>query len=234
MLEIKDLYVKGDNLDIIQGVSMNIEAGKIVALIGANGTGKTTLVRALSGLNTVTKGKILFCGEDLTHCSADKIVEAGIIQVPEGRKLFPQMTVKENIEIGAYAKRAKAKQKENMEYVFSVFPDLKEMEKAACGNLSGGQQQMVAIARGIMACPKLLILDEPSIGLSPIATQNMFEAIRLINQNGISILITEQNVQDVLKMASHAYVMQQGKIALSGTAEEIANNEDLKKIYLGM
>ena len=234
MLEIKNLYVNIGNLSIIQDVSLTIGDGEIVALIGANGMGKTTLVRAISKLNGIKSGKLFFKGEDITDLSADKIVEKGIIQVPEGRKLFPQMSVLENIEMGAYAKRARAKEKENLEYVFSVFPELKPMLKQACGNLSGGQQQMVAIARSIMASPELLILDEPSIGLSPIATQKMFDAIELINKSGIGILITEQNVQQVLKMADTAYAMQQGRIALSGKASEIATNDELKKIYIGM
>lgn len=234
MLEIKNLYVNIGNLSIIQDVSLNVGNGEAVALIGANGMGKTTLVRAISKLNDIRSGKMIFNGEDITGLSADKIVEKGIIQVPEGRKLFPQMSVLENIEMGAFAKRARAKEKENLEYVFSVFPELKPMLKQACGNLSGGQQQMVAIARSIMASPELLILDEPSIGLSPIATQKMFDAIRLINKSGIGILITEQNVQQVLKMADTAYAMQQGKIALSGKASDIANDEELKKIYIGM
>ena len=234
MLEIKNLYVNIGNLSIIQDVSLKVGDGEIVALIGANGMGKTTLVRALSKLNSIKSGEIFFGGEDITDLSADKTVERGIIQVPEGRKLFSQMSVIENIEMGAYAKRARAKEKENLEYVFSVFPELKTMLKQACGNLSGGQQQMVAIARSIMASPELLILDEPSIGLSPIATQKMFEAIELINKSGIGILITEQNVQQVLKMADTAYAMQQGKIALSGKASDIAADEELKKIYIGM
>ena len=234
MLEIKNLYVNIGNLSIIQDVSLTVGDGEIVALIGANGMGKTTLVRAISKLNSIKSGKIFLDGEDITDLSADKTVEKGIIQVPEGRKLFPQMSVIENIEMGAYAKRARAKEKENLEYVFTVFPELKAMLKQACGNLSGGQQQMVAIARSIMASPSLLILDEPSIGLSPIATQKMFEAIELINKSGIGILITEQNVQQVLKMADTAYAMQQGRIALSGKASEIAANDELKKIYIGM
>lgn len=234
MLEIKNLYVNIGNLSIIQDVSLTVADGEIVALIGANGMGKTTLVRAVSKLNPIKSGKIFLDGEDITDLSADKTVEKGIIQVPEGRKLFPQMSVIENIEMGAYAKRARAKEKENLEYVFSVFPELKSMLKQACGNLSGGQQQMVAIARSIMASPRILILDEPSIGLSPIATQKMFDAIELIHKGGIGVLITEQNVQQVLKMANTAYAMQQGKIALSGKASDIATNDELKKIYIGM
>lgn len=234
MLEVKNLYVNIGNLNIIQDVSLTVGNGETVALVGANGMGKTTLVRAISKLNPIKSGKIFFKGEDVTDLSADKIVERGIIQVPEGRKLFPQMSVIENIEMGAYSKRARAKEKENLEYIFSVFPELTPMLKQACGNLSGGQQQMVAIARSIMASPELLILDEPSIGLSPIATQKMFDAIELINKNGIGILITEQNVQQVLKMADTAYAMQQGKIALSGKASDIAANNELKKIYIGM
>ena len=234
MLEIKNLYVNIGNLSIIQDVSLTIADGEIVALIGANGMGNTTLVRAVSKLNPIKSGKIFLDGEDITDLSADKTVEKGIIQVPEGRKLFPQMSVIENIEMGAYAKRARAKEKENLEYVFSVFPELKSMLRQACGNLSGGQQQMVAIARSIMASPRILILDEPSIGLSPIATQKMFDAIELIHKGGIGVLITEQNVQQVLKMADTAYAMQQGKIALSGRASDIAANDELKKIYIGM
>ena len=234
MLEIKNLCVNYGAVGIIQDVSLTVGDAEIVALIGANGTGKTTLVRAISKINGISGGKITFCGEDITAAAADKVVEAGIIQVPEGRKLFAQMSVRENLEMGAFAKRARGKEKENLEYVYSVFPELKSMEKKACGNLSGGQQQMVAIGRSIMACPKLLILDEPSIGLSPITTQHMFEAIRLINKNGISVLITEQNVHDVLKMADRAYVMQQGRIAMSGNAADIAANDELKKIYLGL
>ena len=234
MLEIKNLYVNIGNLSIIQDVSLTIADGEIVALIGANGMGKTTLVRAVSKLNPIKSGKIFLDGDDITDLSADKTVEKGIVQVPEGRKLFPQMSVIENIEMGAFAKRARAKEKENLEYVFSVFPELKSMLKQACGNLSGGQQQMVAIARSIMASPRILVLDEPSIGLSPIATQKMFDAIELIHKSGIGVLITEQNVQQVLKMANTAYAMQQGKIALSGKASDIATNDELKKIYIGM
>ncbi len=234
MLEIKNLYVGYGKVNIISDVSLTIGEGEIVALIGANGTGKTTLVRAISKLNTISGGKIFFDNEDITDCSADKVVEKGIIQVPEGRKLFPQMSVRENLEMGAYAKRARENEKENLEYVYKVFPELRQMEKQASGNLSGGQQQMVAIGRSLMANPKLLVLDEPSIGLSPITTAKMFDAIKEINKKGISVLITEQNVQDVLKMAGSAYVMQQGKIALRGNAKEIAQSEELKKIYLGM
>lgn len=234
MLEIKNLFVGYGKVNIIQDVSMLIDSGEIVALIGANGTGKTTLVRAISKLNKISGGTVCFDGEDITDFSADKVVEKGIVQVPEGRKLFAQMSVRENLEMGAFSKRARSKEKENLEYVYTVFPELKSMEKQACGNLSGGQQQMVAIGRSIMAEPKLLILDEPSIGLSPITTQHMFEAIETINKKGVGILITEQNVHDVLRMASRAYVMQQGRIALSGKAQEISESEELKKIYLGM
>lgn len=234
MLEIKSLFVGYGKVNIIQDVSLRVDSGEVVALIGANGTGKTTLVRAISKLNKISGGTVFFDGEDITGFSADKIVEKGIIQVPEGRKLFAQMSVRENLEMGAFSKRARSKEKENLEYVYTVFPEIKSMEKQACGNLSGGQQQMVAIGRSIMAEPELLILDEPSIGLSPITTQHMFEAIETINKKGVGILITEQNVHDVLRMASRAYVMQQGRIALSGKAQEISESEELKKIYLGM
>jgi branched-chain amino acid transport system ATP-binding protein len=234
MLKIDNIHVYYGAIHAVKGVSFEVGEGEIVALIGANGAGKSTILKTVSGLMHPRSGSITFMDKNITHTEAHKLVHQGLAHVPEGRRIFLQMSVMENIEMGAYAKRARAKEKENLEYVFNVFPELKSMLKQACGNLSGGQQQMVAIARSIMASPELLILDEPSIGLSPIATQKMFDAIELINKSGIGILITEQNVQQVLKMADTAYAMQQGKIALSGKASDIAADEELKKIYIGM
>lgn len=234
MLKITDLFVKIGNLSIIQGVSLEVQQGEVISLMSANGAGKTTMMRAISGLGNITSGKMEFGGEDITNWTSEQIVEAGLIQVPEGRKLFSLMTVKENLEIGAHAKRARAKMKQNLDFVYTLFPELKEMENRPAGNLSGGQQQMVAIGRGIMADPKLLILDEPSIGLSPIMTQKVLEAVMKINKEGVSVLIAEQNIHDVLKIADRAYVLEQGIIRTSGTAQEILANDDIKAMYLGL
>ncbi len=234
MLKIKDLYVNYKSLNILQGVSLEIKEGEILSLIGSNGAGKTTLVKAISKLVEIKSGSIEFKGEDITSVGSDGTVARGIVQVPEGRKLFGDMTVKENLEMGAYIKNARADKKKNLEFVYSLFPDLKEKEKQKMKTLSGGQQQMAAIGRALMGNPSFLILDEPSIGLSPIMTQNVLDAVKKINEKGVTVLIAEQNVNDVLKIASRAYVMEQGKIVLSGTSEEILNNEYLMKAYLGM
>ena len=219
MLELRDLYVKCGNLSIIQGISMDIQAGEVVSLMGGNGAGKTTLMRAISGLGEISGGHIEFLGEDITRWSAEQIVKAGLVQVPEGRMLFSLMSVKENLEIGACTKQARLKMNSNLEYIYSMFPELEQMSAMPVGNLSGGQQQMVAIGRGIMAEPKLLILDEPSIGLSPLMTQRVLDAVKCINERGVSVLIAEQNIYDVLKLAQRAYVIKQGQIGTSGTAQ---------------
>ena len=233
MLEIKNLYVNIGNLSIIQDVSLKVGNGEIVALIGANGMGKTTLVRAISKLNNIKSGKILLDGEDITDLSADKIVEKGIIQVPEGRKLFPQMSVRENIEMGAYAKRARAKEKENLEYVFSVFPELVSMQKQACGNLSGGQQQMVAIARSIMASPELLLLDEVMAGLTPTESQEMVELIRDVKEKGVTILMIEHIMPVIMALSDTVYVLESGRLICKGTPEEVSQNTQVIESYLG-
>ncbi len=234
MLEVKNISVEINGLIIVDGISINVPDGEMVSLIGANGAGKTTVVRAISGLNKIKSGKLLLDGEDITALSTDKIVEKGIIQVPEGRALFSRMSVRENLLIGAYCKRARKYTAGNLELVYSLFPDLKSMEKKAAGDLSGGQQQMVAIGRGIMANPRVLILDEPSIGLSPLITQKVFAAVKSIKEKGVSVLISEQNVMDVLKMAKYAYVIQQGKVVIEGEANTLINNDEVKKAYIGM
>lgn len=234
MLTITDLHVNIGNLKIIQGVSLEVRGGEVVSLMGANGAGKTTLMRAISGLGHIVSGKMEFEGQDITHATSQEIVEAGLIQIPEGRQLFSLMSVKENLEIGAHTKRAKAKMAENLDYVYTLFPELKEMSSQTAGNLSGGQQQMVAIGRGIMADPKLLILDEPSIGLSPIMTQKVLKAVIDIHVRGVSVLIAEQNIHDVLKIAHRAYVLEQGVIRASGTAQEMMANDEIKAMYLGL
>lgn len=234
MLKVTDLKVRIGNQRIIRGVSFEVREGEVVSLIGTNGAGKTTLMRALSGVGNITAGRIEFAGEDITHSGCEKIVEAGLIQIPEGRQLFSLMTVRENLEISAHNSRARAKLKENLEYVYSIFPELKDMSARPAGNLSGGQQQMVAIGRGIMAAPRLLMLDEPSIGLSPIMTQRVMDAVEKINRDGVAVIIAEQNIYDVLKISHRAYVLEQGVIRASGTAQEMLESDEIKSVYLGM
>ena len=234
MLELQDIYVNYGNLQIIQGVSMNVQDGEMISLVGSNGAGKTTLLKAISGLKSTTSGKIIFNEQDITKLSAPQIVEQGIVQVPEGRKLFPDMTVQENLELGSYLKGPKAKRKDTLEYVYTMLPDLKLKAKQAAGSLSGGQQQMVAIGRGLMSCPKLLIFDEPSIGLSPLLTDIMFDIIAKIKADGVTIMLVEQNVQNALKLADRGYVLEQGKMTMEGKASDLLQNEELKKAYLGM
>lgn len=234
MLTLEDVYVNYGTLQIIQGVSMKIEDGEMISLVGSNGAGKTTLLKTISGLKRPESGRILWDGEDISILSPDKIVARGIVQVPEGRKLFPQMTVQENLELGSFLKEAKKKRKDTLEYVYEMLPDLLKKAKMPAGSLSGGQQQMVAIGRGLMACPKVLIFDEPSIGLSPLLTDIMFDIIKKIKDSGTTVMLVEQNVQNALRMADRGYVLEQGKIAMEGKASDLLENEELKKSYLGL
>lgn len=234
MLEIKDLHAGYGNMKILSGVSMKIGKGEIVSLIGANGAGKTTLCRAISRLIPITDGEIVYMGENVERLTPGGVVARKIIQVPEGRMLFEGMSVRDNLLCGAYKKSSRELIKRKLEHVFSLFPDLKEKEKERAGNLSGGQQQMVAIARGLMADPELLILDEPSIGLSPLLTKTVFNIVKKINEMGVSILIAEQNTAQVLKIATRGYVLERGQIILEGAAKDLMNNETVKKAYLGM
>ena len=234
MLKISDLEVDYGNLKIIQGVSMEINDGEMISLVGSNGAGKTTLLKAISGVKRPAAGSIVFNGEDLVGLSVPDIVERGVVQVPEGRKLFPQMTVQENLELGAYLKGPKKHRKESLDYVYEMLPDLKIKAAQPAGSLSGGQQQMVAIGRGMMSMPKMLVFDEPSIGLSPLLTDIMFDIIGKIKDSGVTIMLVEQNVQYALSMADRGYVLEQGKIAMEGPADELLANNDLKRAYLGL
>ncbi len=234
MLKISDLEVDYGNLKIIQGVSMEINDGEMISLVGSNGAGKTTLLKAISGVKRPAAGSIVFNGEDLVGLSVPDIVERGVVQVPEGRKLFPQMTVQENLELGAYLKGPKKHRKESLDYVYEMLPDLKIKAAQPAGSLSGGQQQMVAIGRGMMSMPKMLIFDEPSIGLSPLLTDIMFDIIGKIKDSGVTIMLVEQNVQYALSMADRGYVLEQGKVAMDGPADELLANNDLKRAYLGL
>lgn len=234
LLDVKDLDVYYGAIHALHGISFNIEEGEIVTLIGANGAGKSTTLRTISGLIRPRSGTVTFKGEDITLTPAEMIVRKGISQVPEGRKIFAPLSVKENLEMGAYIINDKAEIARLMERVFKSFPRLKERISQLGGTLSGGEQQMLATGRGLMSKPSLLLLDEPSMGLSPILVQEIFNIIKEINAQGTSILLVEQNAQIALSVAHRAYVLETGSIFLSGTAKEIAENPKVKAAYLGV
>ncbi|WP_284176740.1 ABC transporter ATP-binding protein [Rhabdaerophilum sp. SD176] len=233
MLEVQDLVAGYGAMPVLRGVSLSVGAGEIVAVLGANGVGKTTLNRALSGLIRPDRGSIRFEGEAIERLDAAGIVARGLIHVPEGRKIFPNMTVRENLELGAY-RRARANRNRNLEQAFTTFPRLREREGQFAGTLSGGEQQMLAIGRGLMAEPKLLILDEPSLGLSPLLVEELFQLIASIAAQGLAVMLVEQNVVQSLELAARAYVLANGAVALSGEASVLARDPELEKTYLGM
>ena len=233
LVSIKNLSAGYGFVEVLRDVSIEIEAREIVAVLGSNGVGKTTLNNALSGLIAPKAGEIIFDGNLVSGKSPSEIVEMGLIHVPEGRKLFPNLTVKDNLELGSY-RRGKSERQKNLDEVLAIFPKLAERIGQQAGTLSGGEQQMVAIGRGLMGNPKLLILDEPSLGLSPLLVEQMFELIKRINQQGITILLVEQNVMQSLNIASRAYVIEEGTIAISGEAKALRDNAELKKSYLGL
>jgi branched-chain amino acid transport system ATP-binding protein len=233
LVSIKNLSAGYGFVEVLRDVSIEIEAREIVAVLGSNGVGKTTLNNTLSGLIAPKTGEIIFDGNLVSGKSPSEIVEMGLIHVPEGRKLFPNLTVKDNLELGSY-RRGKSERQKNLDEVLAIFPKLAERIGQQAGTLSGGEQQMVAIGRGLMGNPKLLILDEPSLGLSPLLVEQMFELIKRINQQGITILLVEQNVMQSLNIASRAYVIEEGTIAISGEAKALRDNAELKKSYLGL
>jgi branched-chain amino acid transport system ATP-binding protein len=233
MLEIKDLYVHYGVICAIKGISLTVSDGEIVTLIGANGAGKTTTLRTVSGLKKPTSGKILLDGVDITATSAIERVGMGISHVPEGRRIFSAMTVLENLELGAYLRKDKQGISKDLKMVYDLFPILSDRKKQAAGTLSGGEQQMLAIGRALMSRPKILFLDEPSMGLAPLLVQEIFRIIRDINNSGTTILLVEQNASMALQVANHAYVMETGSIVLSGTGAELMQSEEVKKAYLG-
>lgn len=234
MLKVENLQSGYGQIQVLRDVSLEVKEGEIVSLLGANGAGKTTTLRTISGLIKAWSGTVKFNDVLITNEPPDFIVRRGLIQVPEGRQLFTDMTVLENLELGAYTPSARKNLKKNLEYCFELFPILKERIKQPVGTMSGGQQQMVAIARGLMSEPKLLILDEPSIGLSPLLTEQVFDTIKEISKTGISILLVEQNVEQALSFSDRGYVLENGSIVLEGTSDELLSNEDLRKAYLGM
>lgn len=233
MLEIKELQVAYGQIKALKGISLSVPDGSIVTLIGANGAGKTTLLRTISGLLRAKSGQILWNGQDLCHCPPHEIVHRGIAQSPEGRMIFANLSVKENLRMGAYLRRDGDIEKD-LDYCFNIFPRLKERLWQQGGTLSGGEQQMLAIARALMSKPKMLLLDEPSLGIAPILVRTIFEKIVEINRTlGVTMLLVEQNANLALGIATSAYVLETGKIVLSGPAKELAQNAEVKKAYLG-
>ncbi len=233
MLEVRALHAGYGEVEVLRGIDLDVAKGEIVALLGANGVGKSTLNNNLSGIYQPTAGHIRFMGEEIAGASADSIVASGLIHVPEGRRVFPNLTVQENLELGSY-RRGREKRSVNLERVYGIFPRLKERIAQRAGTLSGGEQQMLAIGRGLMAQPELLVLDEPSLGLSPLLVEEMFGLIQTLNRDGLSILLVEQNVVQSLAIAHRAFVLEHGKIALSGAAADLLNDPGLKASYLGI
>lgn len=231
ILEIKDLSVNFGGIKAVDGISMQVPEGKIITLIGANGAGKSTILRSVSGIVKPQHGDIVFDGESIFGKTPDAIVSKGITLVPEGRRVFPNLTVLENLKIGAYLRKDKLD--DDIEYIYSLFPRLKERNWQLAGTLSGGEQQMLAVGRALMSKPRLIMMDEPSLGLAPLVVKDIFEIIKTINESGITVLLNEQNANMALKIADLGYVIETGRIILTGTGEELLSNESVKEAYLG-
>ena len=233
MLKIENLQVAYGGIQALRGISLEVPDGKIVTLIGANGAGKSTTLRTISGLVKAKAGSIRYNDTELVGKPIPSIIETGIIHVPEGRRVFPDMTVEENLKIGAYLRKDKSEIAKDIAWVYELFPRLQERSWQLAGTLSGGEQQMLAVGRGLLARPKVLMMDEPSLGLAPIVVQGIFDIIREINRQGVTILLIEQNANMALKIADYAYVMETGEITMSGTGAELLANEAVKEAYLG-
>jgi len=233
LLEIRDLTVHYGKAIAIESVSLDVDEGEIVSIVGANGAGKTTIIRTVSGLDRPTSGEIRFQGKRIDGMPAYNIAKLGIVQIPAGRQIFGTMSVLDNLKVGTYLRKDRDQIKSDLAMVYKHFPILKERQRQAGGQLSGGQQQMLAVGRALMASPKLLLMDEPSIGLSPILVAEVGKIIRDINQQGISILLVEQNARMALKLAKRAYILKTGKIAMKGNCEDLITNEEVKSCYLG-
>lgn len=234
MLRLNNVTAGYGATTILHDVSLEVNEGEVVTIVGGNGAGKTTTLRTLSGLIAATAGSITFEGEDITHLPAYEVVNRGITLIPEARQLFPEMTVLENIQMGAYRPAAQSRYEERLEEVLTLFPRVKERLNQQAESLSGGEQQMVAIARGMMACPKLLMFDEPSLGLAPIVVSQVFDVVKQIAESGTTVLIVEQNVYQTLKVADRAYVIENGKIVMQGQAQELMGDDHIRKAYLGI
>ncbi len=233
MLEVKDLEVYYGMIQAIKGVSFEVNEGEVIALIGANGAGKTTILHTITGLLSPKKGSVIFQGQDITKIPAHKILPLGMAHVPEGRRVFAQLTVLENLMMGAYIKSDKKEIQANLEKVYKRFPRLEERKKQLAGTLSGGEQQMLAMGRALMSDPKIIVMDEPSMGLSPILVNEIFDIIQAVSASGTTVLLVEQNAKKALSIADRAYVLETGNITLSGDAKELMNDDSIKKAYLG-
>ena len=234
MLEVRDLHVSYGAIKAIKGISFDVEEGEIVTLIGANGAGKTTTLHAISALQKSDAGSIPFCGKDITHMEAHKIIKRGRAQVPEGRRVFAGLTVQQNLEMGAYTRVDSAAEiQKDYDKVFEWLPRLKERRRQQAGTLSGGEQQMLAIGRALMSKPRMLLLDEPSMGLSPLLVKEIFRIIREVNKSGVTVLLVEQNAKMALDIANRAYVLETGLVKMEGNADDLANNIEVRKAFLG-
>lgn len=233
LIKVENLAAGYGLVEVLRNISLEINQGEVVAVLGSNGVGKTTLNNCLSGLIKPNHGKIFFQDEVISNKSPEEIVDMGLIHVPEGRKLFPNLTVRDNLELGSY-RRGKSNRSSNLENVLNIFPKLSERISQTAGTLSGGEQQMVAIGRGLMGDPSLLLLDEPSLGLSPLLVEQMFDLIKKISDNGLTVLLVEQNVTQSLSIADRAYVIEEGAIAISGLSKDLLKNAELKRSYLGL
>ena len=234
MLEVHDIHTYYGNIHALKGISLTVEKGEIVTLIGSNGAGKTTTLRSICGLQKPRQGNILLEGEDISPFKAHQIVSKGVAMVPEGRGIFARLTVSENLDLGAYTRRDHAAVQKDLDRVFTIFPRLKERQRQVAGTLSGGEQQMLATGRALMTRPRLLLMDEPSMGLAPVLVEAIFDVIKVINQEGTTILLVEQNALMALSIANRGYVIQTGQIVLQDTAANLKNNEMVQKAYLGM
>jgi branched-chain amino acid transport system ATP-binding protein len=234
MLKIDKLNFSYGDLKVLWDIDLEVKSGEIVTVVGSNGAGKSTTLKNISRLVRPGSGTLTFNGVDLTRLESHEVVELGVVQVPEGRKIFPEMTVTENLRMGSFIKSARGDREANIERVFTLFPRLRERHKQLGGTMSGGEQQMLAIARGLMTNPKLLLLDEPSLGLAPLLVKSIFETITEINRQGVTVLLVEQNVYQSLRIAHRAYVLETGRVVLTGTGEELLGNEHVRKAFLGM
>jgi len=234
LLRVDEINVQYGDVQVLHEVTLGVSQQEIVTIVGANGAGKTTSLKTIAGILRPTSGEIHFLGERIDHLYPHQIVEKGLVRIPEGRKIFPSLSVLENLELGSYLPRPKAKRSESLENVFSLFSVLKERSQQLAGTLSGGEQQMLAIGRGLMSLPRLLMLDEPSLGLAPVLVREIFSTIRDINQHGTTILLVEQNVFNALDMAHEGYVLENGRIVLKGKSQDLLGNEHIKEAYLGV
>ena len=234
MLSLNQIQVAYGDVQVLWDVTINVQSKELAALVGANGAGKSTTLNTISAILQPRSGTIEFNGERIDHAPASRVVELGISQVPEGRRLFPEMTVLENLELGSFMAEAKKRRNETLDWVYNIFPRLRERRNQLAGTLSGGEQQMVAVGRGLMARPKLLMLDEPSLGLGPLLVQEVFKAVERVNGEGVTILLVEQNVKHTLTVATRAYVLENGRITIEGMGADLLKNDHVKKAYLGI